>query len=533
MIGLSADNGMAVQLLVHFNATHSMHFEKAPSSYEVKKHLSIKEGIPADFITLTMDGRILGDGMTIESTGLTVVVIRAVMAKGLMGGKGGFGAMLRALAKQAGTKKTTDFGACRDLSGRRLRHVNDEKILQKWKEAKDRGEDFDVEEETPTGIEMWYLGTPSWADGIKTDYKKKFLKDRRKSKMCMDWVRARKDRKSPEGAPVWWGCPRGRRCEFAHGEGEIRGAAAEAMGREKTNEKDLAANRKRDAYVGAHSQQEEDNACSNMVLQGMRAQKRARLSKAEIDVQNDNLNVMSMTMMGDADFPNYDDFQAAAPAPIQKIVKPSKSQEKTPSAAETTSVKSSSAAAPATVSGDIASSGCKWLKTLSGRLILSNEGEVEAESEFATASVSCTITSGKWYYEVELLSAGLLQVRLYKLICKLQVVVVFLSIVSLASFRSTHETLTVCRIFFNRLAGQTSSFAAVPTYWMRTVWEMTSTPGRMMGRGARSGMALTWTTDWRLSVMVLLVQRAVMQRYWAIVILNRKLWTRSQQHLQY
>ncbi len=34
---------------------------------------------------------------------------------GLVGGKGGFGAALRAMAKQAGDKKTTDFGACRDL----------------------------------------------------------------------------------------------------------------------------------------------------------------------------------------------------------------------------------------------------------------------------------------------------------------------------------------------------------------------------------------------------------------------------------
>lgn len=35
---------------------------------------------------------------------------------------------------QAGAKPTTDFGACRDLQGRRLRHVNDEVRLQKWQE---------------------------------------------------------------------------------------------------------------------------------------------------------------------------------------------------------------------------------------------------------------------------------------------------------------------------------------------------------------------------------------------------------------
>ena len=41
-------------------------------------------------------------------------------------GKGGFGTLLKGQSKQAGAKTTLDFGACRDLSGRRLRHVNDE-----------------------------------------------------------------------------------------------------------------------------------------------------------------------------------------------------------------------------------------------------------------------------------------------------------------------------------------------------------------------------------------------------------------------
>ena len=42
------------------------------------------------------------------------------------------------MSKQQGAKRTTDFGACRDLSGRRLRHVNDEQILLRWKAAKEK-----------------------------------------------------------------------------------------------------------------------------------------------------------------------------------------------------------------------------------------------------------------------------------------------------------------------------------------------------------------------------------------------------------
>lgn len=43
----------------------------------------------------------------------------------LLGGKGGFGSMLRAIGAQI--EKTTNREACRDLSGRRLRDINEEK----------------------------------------------------------------------------------------------------------------------------------------------------------------------------------------------------------------------------------------------------------------------------------------------------------------------------------------------------------------------------------------------------------------------
>lgn len=48
----------------------------------------------------------------------------------LPGGKGGFGSMLRAIGAQI--EKTTNREACRDLSGRRLRDINEEKRLKKW-----------------------------------------------------------------------------------------------------------------------------------------------------------------------------------------------------------------------------------------------------------------------------------------------------------------------------------------------------------------------------------------------------------------
>lgn len=87
----------------------------------------------------------------------------------ILGGKGGFGTLLKGQSRQAGAKLTTDFGACRDLQGRRLRHVNDEIKLRKFRDRQRReaaGEKIDIDElyKTPSGIYNWHLMTPTWAD---------------------------------------------------------------------------------------------------------------------------------------------------------------------------------------------------------------------------------------------------------------------------------------------------------------------------------------------------------------------------------
>lgn len=55
----------------------------------------------------------------------------------LCGGKGGFGALLRGLGRDG--KITTNFDACRDLQGRRIRHQTTEQKLADWQaQAKER-----------------------------------------------------------------------------------------------------------------------------------------------------------------------------------------------------------------------------------------------------------------------------------------------------------------------------------------------------------------------------------------------------------
>ncbi|KAK6638905.1 hypothetical protein RUM43_007175 [Polyplax serrata] len=81
-----------------------------------------------DFLGTTFDFYLLHNGKIYSGEHLTDGVIHVIPR--LPGGKGGFGSMLRAIGAQI--EKTTNREACRDLSGRRLRDINEEKRLKKW-----------------------------------------------------------------------------------------------------------------------------------------------------------------------------------------------------------------------------------------------------------------------------------------------------------------------------------------------------------------------------------------------------------------
>lgn len=147
---------------------------------EVLRLVEEREAVPATALHLRGPrGAPWADDGVVLAASATGMLLEARLAGGLAGGKGGFGAMLRALAKQNTGHKTTDFGACRDLNGRRLRHVNDEIKLQKWaearkrkEEAKERGETWGSDEEaevlgSSSGIAGWHLGVPSWIEHVK------------------------------------------------------------------------------------------------------------------------------------------------------------------------------------------------------------------------------------------------------------------------------------------------------------------------------------------------------------------------------
>ena len=314
----------------------------------VKSRLSFDVNVPSENIEFYEKNKLLWDDCVFYDDPTQILVLRAAIKGGLVGGKGGFGALLRIQARQRGKKTTTDFGSCRDLSGRRLRHVNDEKILEKWSESEENGVKFDPEQQTPSNIELWFLNTPSWASKVK---KAKTHKNR-KTEICKDWEAARETRNAPKNAPPWWGCPRGRRCQFAHGEEDLRGAVLEEVKKSKHEAKLNEENKKKEEYMGIimhGGAYADDNQVNDLVLEGLRAAKKARMSDIVTAITVDN---------------------------------------------------------------NIKAGSDSWLATFAGEVHNSFDGEIEGKDEFSTIHIpTCSIIhSNQYYYEVELITNGLMQI---------------------------------------------------------------------------------------------------------------------------
>ncbi|XP_060711751.1 splicing regulator SDE2 [Hemiscyllium ocellatum] len=91
---------------------------------ELKQRARRPQGLPITDVYLKYNGKLVDEETELQHGGIYSLEQR------LVGGKGGFGSMLRALGAQI--EKTTNREACRDLSGRRLRDVNHEKAMAEW-----------------------------------------------------------------------------------------------------------------------------------------------------------------------------------------------------------------------------------------------------------------------------------------------------------------------------------------------------------------------------------------------------------------
>ena len=96
----------------------------AENVQECRSQFEEARGIPSDILIFYCNGRRASENQAFDHNATVDVALS------LLGGKGGFGSMLRALGAQI--EKTTNNEACRDLSGRRLRDINEESRLKNY-----------------------------------------------------------------------------------------------------------------------------------------------------------------------------------------------------------------------------------------------------------------------------------------------------------------------------------------------------------------------------------------------------------------
>lgn len=340
----------------------------------VKALIFDREGIPSHLQRLVFAGKELEDRKTLDECSIKRESTITLSLR-LLGGKGGFGAMLRAQAKKK-THKTTDFSMCRDLSGRRLRHVNDEIILAKWREAKDKGEEFDINEMTKTGLQLWFLGTPGYVDSghYKPSNRMEYMLPRKKSTICKDWERARADRRAPQSANIHWGCPRGARCDFAHGESDMSQTGLVELKKQREAEKRAQDLAKKGAYMQDIDDANNDAYMKDVISSGLSALKRARIEEPS-------------TAAGSA-------------SPVEGTALAATTEE---GILEEDLVIEQPARSPYCH--------CSWIEILAGSMGVTDGGNIEGYSHFSTAKVmNCHLVEGRWYYEVEVHSDGIMQI---------------------------------------------------------------------------------------------------------------------------
>ena len=118
-----------MKLIIQNISNRSIYYFNEHSNKTIKTLYS-ELNLDKDNIYLISDGKLLKENYTLDDYDNKIIEVRIK----LKGGKGGFGSSLR--LQQATKKQTKNFDACRDLQGRRLRKVNQERQLNEWRMKK-------------------------------------------------------------------------------------------------------------------------------------------------------------------------------------------------------------------------------------------------------------------------------------------------------------------------------------------------------------------------------------------------------------
>ena len=92
--------------------------------------------LPCELFRLVQGGKDLASTSDLQLDQTLYVELRG----SLKGGKGGFGSLLRSVKPKA--QQDDNFEACRDLSGRRLRHINNERRIRDFHQRQEEEEKY-------------------------------------------------------------------------------------------------------------------------------------------------------------------------------------------------------------------------------------------------------------------------------------------------------------------------------------------------------------------------------------------------------
>lgn len=121
-----------MQILINFlqGKTLVLESQNLISAKEIKNLIENVEGIPTEYQRLRIGSHEIHNSEFLQVTENFVVVDCSLR---ILGGKGGFGALLRGSGSHSKSgAKNIGFDDCRDLNGRRIRNVKNEKKLEEW-----------------------------------------------------------------------------------------------------------------------------------------------------------------------------------------------------------------------------------------------------------------------------------------------------------------------------------------------------------------------------------------------------------------
>jgi hypothetical protein len=152
-------------LLNVFGETQTFFLEEAMSVIEIKRMIKERLSIPIqDQALCGLSGQWLYDDDEIELDGDFQTM---TLCGRLLGGKGGFGSMLRAKGARMSSRKATNFESCRDLSGRRLQTLHDAEKLADYVEKESerkRKQTEEKEKKIQEGLAASIIKKPKFDD---------------------------------------------------------------------------------------------------------------------------------------------------------------------------------------------------------------------------------------------------------------------------------------------------------------------------------------------------------------------------------